>query len=155
MSRASHRKSRSRRRPSNRRRRHNSQDGTELTELTVTVPRDRAGALRRYAARLRKSNPAQREEVLWQLKHHLHELERFGIARMSLFGSVVRNAARRESDVDLLVEFNPGKPEGMLEFVQLKHLLEGILQRPVDLVTPANLKPRIRDRILAEAVRVL
>lgn len=150
MSRASHRKRRPRRRrPSY------SRDGEGLTSLTLSVPRDRAGALRRYAARLCKSHPARREEVLWQLKRHLRELERFGIARLSLFGSVVRNAARRESDVDLLVEFVPGHPEGMLEFVELKHLLEGILQRPVDLVTPANLKPRIRDRILAEAVRIL
>lgn len=152
MSRASHRKSR---RPRTRHRRPTGGDGAALTELTVTVPKDRVGALRRYAARLRKSNPARREEVLWRLKRHLHELERFGIARLSLFGSVVRNAARRESDVDLLVEFQPGRPDGMLEFVELKHLLEGILQRPVDLVTPANLKPRIRDRIQSEAVRVL
>lgn len=152
MSRASHRKGR---RPRTRHRHPAAHDGTDMTELTVTVPADRAGALKRYAARLRKSNPARREEVLWHLRRHLHELERFGIARMSLFGSVVRNAARRESDVDLLVEFQPGRPGGMLEFVELKHLLEGILQRPVDLVTPANLKPRIRDRILTEAVRVL
>lgn len=130
-------------------------DDTELTELTVTVPRDRVGALKRYAGRLRKSNPARREEVLYRLRRHLHELDRFGVTGLRLFGSTVRNTARRESDVDLLVEFAPGRPDGMLEFVELKHLLEGILQRPVDLVTPANLKPRIRDRILSEAVRVL
>lgn len=128
---------------------------TDLTETTVTVPRDRVGALTRYARRLRHSRPARREEVLWRLRRHLHELDRFGVTGLALFGSVVRNVARRESDVDLLVEFAPGRPDGMLEFVALKHLLEGILQRPVDLVTPANLKPRIRDRILKEAVRVL
>lgn len=127
----------------------------EMTELTVTVPRDRVGALRRYAHRLRKSNPARREEVLWRLKRHLHELQRFGIASLALFGSTVRNAARRESDVDLLVEFEPGRPDGMLEFVELKHVLESIVGRPVDLVTPANLKPRIKGRIMAEAVRVV
>lgn len=130
-------------------------DGTEMTELTVTVPRDRIGALKRYAQRLRKSNPAQREEVLWRLRRSTHELERFGIASLSLFGSTVRNAARRESDVDLLVEFEDGRPDGMLEFVELKHVLESIVGRPVDLVTPANLKPRIKGRILAEAVRIL
>lgn len=143
-------------------RRHTQRRGTlggsgpaEMTELTVTVPRDRVGALRRYAHRLRKSNPARREEVLWRLRHNLHELERFGIASLSLFGSTVRNAARRESDVDLLVEFQEGRPEGMLEFVELKHVLESIVGRPVDLVTPANLKPRIKGRILAEAVRIV
>ncbi|MCA1941354.1 MAG: nucleotidyltransferase family protein [Caenispirillum bisanense] len=128
---------------------------TEMTELTVTVPRDRVGALKRYANRLRRSNPARREEVLWRLKRHLHELERFGIASLALFGSTVRNTARRESDVDLLVEFQDGRPDGMLEFVELKHVLESIVGRPVDLVTPANLKPRIKGRILAEAVRVV
>lgn len=127
----------------------------EMTELTVTVPRDRVGALKRYANRLRRSNPARREEVLWRLKRHLHELERFGIASLALFGSTVRNTARRESDVDLLVEFQDGRPDGMLEFVELKHVLESIVGRPVDLVTPANLKPRIKGRILAEAVRVV
>lgn len=127
----------------------------EMTELTVTVPRDRVGALKRYAGRLRRSNPARREEVLWRLKRNLHELERFGVASLALFGSTVRNTARRESDVDLLVEFQDGRPDGMLEFVELKHVLESIVGRPVDLVTPANLKPRIKGRILAEAVRVV
>ncbi|SOD89391.1 nucleotidyltransferase family protein [Caenispirillum bisanense] len=138
------------------RRRQSVENGpAEMTELTVTVPRDRVGALKRYAGRLRKSNPARREEVLWRLKRNLHELERFGIASLALFGSTVRNTARRESDVDLLVEFQEGRPDGMLEFVELKHVLESIVGRPVDLVTPANLKPRIKGRILAEAVRVV
>ena len=130
--------------------------GTEMTEVTVTVPKDRVGMLRKYAKRISRMRPADREQVVWHLKRQAQVLEqRFGVTSLSLFGSVARGEMKRESDVDLLVEFAPGRPAGMLEFVDLKAWLESILSRPVDLVTPANIKPRIRDRILKEAVRVL
>lgn len=129
---------------------------TKMTEVTVTVPRDRVGILKHYAKRLSRSRPAQREDVLFHLRRHTAELQqRFGVSGLLLFGSVVRNESKRESDVDLLVEFVPGRPDGMLEFVMLKQWLESILNRPVDLVTPANLKPRLRPIILREAYRVL
>ena len=112
--------------------------------------------LRKYAKRISRMRPADREQVVWHLKRQAQVLEqRFGVTSLSLFGSVARGEMKRESDVDLLVEFAPGRPAGMLEFVDLKAWLESILSRPVDLVTPANIKPRIRDRILKEAVRVL
>lgn len=128
----------------------------EMTEVTVTVPRDRVGMLKHYARRISRARPAQREEVLYHLRRHVDDLHgRFGVVGLLLFGSVVRGASRRESDVDLIVEFEPGRPGGMLEFVALKGWLESILGRPVDLVTPDTLKPRLRERILKEAVRVL
>lgn len=128
----------------------------DMTEVTVTVPRERVRTLRNYAKRLSKSRPAQREEVLWHLRRHAQELrDRFGVTHLALFGSTVRGENRRESDVDLLVEFEEGRPAGMFEFVDLKGWLESILQRPVDLVTPTNLKPRIKGRILNEAVRII
>jgi predicted nucleotidyltransferase len=131
-------------------------EAAEMTEITVTVPRDRIGMLRKYAKRISRLRPANREQVLWHLKRQARVLkDRFGIRSLALFGSVVRGEMRRESDVDLLVEFEDGYPAGMLEFVELKNWLEGVLSRPVDLVTPANIKPRIRDRILKEAVRVI
>lgn len=128
----------------------------ELREVTVSVPADRIGMLRKYAQRISRNRPAQREEVLWHLRHHAASLiQRFGVRRLALFGSVAQGRSRRESDVDLLVEFEPGRPSGMLEFVELKGWLESVLGRPVDLVTPANLKERIRHRILREAIDVL
>lgn len=128
----------------------------DMAEVTVTVPADRVGMLRKYAQRISRRRPAERDQVLWHLRRHADELaQRFGVASLSLFGSVARGRSRRESDVDLLVEFEPGRPSGMLEFVELKGWLENILGRPVDLVTPTNLKPRIRERVLKEAIRVL
>lgn len=57
---------------------------------------------------------------------------------------------RPDSDVDLLVEFS--RPIGLFEFVRLQRELSQILGHRVDLVTPAALKPQLRDRILGEAV---
>lgn len=128
----------------------------EMTEVTVAVPKDRVGTLRKYAKRISRMRQADRDQVVWLLRRQAEVLKsRFGVTSLALFGSVARGESRRESDVDLLVEFAPGRPGGMLEFVTLKGWLESIVNRPVDLVTPANIKPRIRQRILKESVRVI
>jgi uncharacterized protein len=90
------------------------------------------------------------ERALEILSKHRHELQQFGVRSIALFGSVVREEARPESDIDILVEF--GRPIGLLAFLQLQHRLEDLLGRRVDLVTPAALKRQLRDRILKEAV---
>lgn len=126
-----------------------------LTDVTVWVPTEKAEAVRRYAARIgHRRKPAQRDDIIEQLRRHRARLDRFGVRSLALFGSVVRNQARRDSDVDLLVEFEAGRPDGLFQFVELKNVLEGLLGRPVDLITAANIKPRLRDRILGEAVVV-
>lgn len=76
-------------------------------------------------------------------------LDAFGVARLSLFGSFARDEGRDDSDVDLLVEFN--RPVGLFEFVRLQRQLAEIVGHRVDLVTPAALRPRLKDRILSEA----
>jgi len=73
---------------------------------------------------------------------------RHHIARLALFGSVLRDDFRADSDVDILVEFLPGHVPG-LRFVTIERELSELLQgRRVDLVTPKFLTPRIRDRVL-------
>ena len=73
------------------------------------------------------------------------------IHRLSLFGSVLRDDFRPDSDVDALVEFEPGHTPGF-EFVSIQHELSAILgNHAVDLVSPKFLNRRIRDRILSEA----
>ena len=69
---------------------------------------------------------------------------------LALFGSVVRDEARADSDVDILVEF--ARPVGLLAFLRLKRYLEDILGRPVDLVTSKALRPQWRERIIREAI---
>jgi uncharacterized protein len=94
-----------------------------------------------------------RNEVLFKLKAHRQELtESYGIASLYLFGSVARDEARSDSDVDLLVEFD--KPVGIFLFIGLQQELEAILGCKVDLGTKRSLKTRIKDQVLQEAIRV-
>lgn len=77
---------------------------------------------------------------------------RYGIRRLSLFGSVPRGTARRESDVDLLVEFEPGRTPGLIGLAQIEAELSALLGgRTVDLRTPQDLSRYFRDEVLRTA----
>jgi uncharacterized protein len=75
-------------------------------------------------------------------KHH--------IRRLAFFGSVLRDDFRPDSDVDVLVEFEPGRVPGLAFFAMEQELSE-ILGRRVDLNTPQFVSPYLRERVLAEA----
>lgn len=76
---------------------------------------------------------------------------RYHVRELAVFGSVLRDDFREDSDIDILVEFEPGAPIGLLEYSALKHELAGLLQREVDLVEKAGLKRFIRDQVLDSA----
>ncbi len=73
-----------------------------------------------------------------------------GIRRLALFGSVLRNDFLPDSDVDVLVEFHPGVRVG-LAFIRMQDDLSAILNRKVDLHTPASISRYFRDEVLHEA----
>ena len=73
-----------------------------------------------------------------------------GIRRLALFGSALRADFRPESDLDLLVEFEPGRRVG-LAFIRLQDDLSRLLGRTVDLHTPASLSRHFRGAVLGEA----
>ena len=77
-----------------------------------------------------------------------------GVRRLALFGSVQRNAAQADSDVDVLVEFQPGQ-KTYDHFFALGDLLERVLNRSVELVTPESLPLFLKACILAEAKDVV
>jgi predicted nucleotidyltransferase len=91
--------------------------------------------------------------LLEDLDHdRLAELcRRHGIARLALFGSAARGQLEAESDIDVLVEFVPGRRVG-LRFITVQEELEELMGRKVDLNTRAFLSPYFRDRVVAEAV---
>ena len=93
----------------------------------------------------------ERDKILALLKSRKRRLKKFGIHSLSIFGSVARDQARENSDVDILVDFE--KPIGLFEYARLKMYLEEILERPVDLVTPEALRQELREDILREAIR--
>lgn len=84
----------------------------------------------------------------------LQELcRRHGIRRLALLGSRLHGEARPDSDVDLLVEFQPGASVG-LRFFRIQDELTGLFGHPVDLSTPGFLSPNFRDQIVNEAVGI-
>jgi uncharacterized protein len=93
----------------------------------------------------------RRQEVLTILISHQNTLKTFGVKSLMLFGSVARDEARTDSDIDLLVEFE--HPVGLFTFVRLKRYLEKILESSVDLGTPDSLKPYLREPVFREAIR--
>jgi predicted nucleotidyltransferase len=83
---------------------------------------------------------------------NLHDIcRRYPIRRLALFGSVLRDDFRRESDVDVLVEWTPGAVVGFRVFDLERELSELLGNRRIDLVNAKYLNPRLRERILGSA----
>jgi predicted nucleotidyltransferase len=94
-----------------------------------------------------------RAQALQLLAQHKPELaRRFGVTDLALFGSVVRDAARPDSDVDVLVSFDG--PATSSRYFGVQFYLEDLLGCPVDLVTDKALRPQLRPYIEKEAVHV-
>ncbi len=94
-----------------------------------------------------------RSNILTILASNAATLRRdFGVTHLSLFGSYVRDEARADSDVDILVEFDPDRRIGMFAFARLGIELKRLLGKEVDLVTRAAIRPSMRDQIQREAV---
>jgi hypothetical protein len=89
--------------------------------------------------------------VLQLLTDQQARLRARGVRRIGLFGSVARDEARPGSDMDFLVEFEPGR-KTFDNYMDLKDFLEQLFERRVDLVTSEGIKPQLRDRILSEAI---
>lgn len=77
--------------------------------------------------------------------------ERNHILKLSLFGSILTNRFRPESDVDVLVEFQPGHIPGFFGLARMERELSALLGRKVDLRTPQDLSRYFRDDVLAGA----
>ena len=95
--------------------------------------------------------PPSLDEVLETIQASRSLLDQYGVRRLSVFGSVARGTPHPGSDIDLLVEF--ARPVSLFDLVGLQNELQALLGRPVDLVTEEGLRPSMRDRVVAEAVR--
>lgn len=84
------------------------------------------------------------------MMRHRAELARYHVKALYLFGSVARDEARADSDVDVLVDFTSSPTFD--DFMGLKIYLEDMLGRRVDLVTRNAMRPRLREAILREAI---
>ena len=94
-----------------------------------------------------------RDEVLNVLRAHKPILaQRFGVTGLALFGSVVRDQAGEDSDIDILVRFSG--PATSKAYFGLQFYLEDLLGRPVDLVTDKALREELRPYVEQEAIHV-
>lgn len=95
----------------------------------------------------------EKDEVLKTLVRLKPELsKRFGVIRLALFGSTVRNEARPDSDIDIVVAFDG--PATSKKYFGVQFLLEDELGHPVDLVTEKAMRPELRPYIDREAINV-
>ncbi len=133
------------------------------------APRNRARRAEIIKGRVERSFPdrrprARRGRALGRVhpdaprlsRRRLNALARdHGLRRIALFGSVVRTDFRRDSDIDVLVEPRPDSELTLLKLIGIEHEMERLLDRDVDVVTPAGLRGDMRARIEREAVPIL
>jgi len=93
---------------------------------------------------------ASKDDILVVVRENKDRIRNLGVRRLGLFGSFVRGDHRPGSDIDLLVEFEPGR-KTFETFMDLSFLLEELLQRKVELVTPESLShnkvPELRKEL--------
>lgn len=94
-----------------------------------------------------------RDDAIALLQSHEAELHEAGVGRLYLFGSVARNEARADSDVDLFFDAASSR-FSLIELVHAQERIKAILGTSADLMTRGSLHPLLRPQIEAEAVRV-
>ncbi|MEQ8804263.1 MAG: nucleotidyltransferase domain-containing protein [Rhodospirillales bacterium] len=128
-----------------------------FVDVTVTVPRDKAAAVRRFARGMMASQD-RLAIVLRTLRDNRANLEALGVTHAGVFGSTARGDYRPDSDVDVLIEMDPNAKRGMLDLLRavgairenVQHVLPGI---GVDVVQRETLQSRLRPSVEAEVVR--
>ena len=94
-----------------------------------------------------------RAEVIQVLKRHEAELKKLGVEHLFLFGSVARDDAKGDSDIDLFFDHEKGRL-GLYELMDVKERAQEILGRSTDIMTRASLHPVLRERSEETALRV-
>jgi len=87
-----------------------------------------------------------KEELFALLRNHRNKIRDLGVKRVGLFGSFARGRQNRESDIDVLVEFERGQ-KTFDHFIHLAYLLEELCERRVEVITPESLSPYLKPHI--------
>ena len=88
-----------------------------------------------------------KQELFMLLRSREDKIRGLGVKRLGLFGSFVRGEQNQTSDVDMLVEFERGQ-KTFDHFIHLAFLLEELLERPVEVLTPESLSPYLKPHII-------
>ena len=93
--------------------------------------------------------PQTKKDIVSAIQENRDKIKALGVRKLGLFGSFVREEQRPDSDIDLLVEFQP-EQKTFDNFIQLSFFLEDILKQPVELVTTESLSPYLGPYIIEE-----
>lgn len=104
-----------------------------------------------------KAKNLTRDEIIEKLRKHKDELKLYGVKRIGLFGSFIRNEQKRKSDIDLVVEFELShfgrNFKGLFDaYMEVSSYLENLLGRKVDILTPVSIET-IRIKEVAEGIK--
>lgn len=95
-----------------------------------------------------------RIDAVRKLQQHADAVRGMGATALYLFGSTARNEARASSDLDLFIDYDPGKRFSLIDLIGIKQFLEENLAVAVDVTTRSSLHPMLRDDIEQSAIRV-
>ncbi len=110
--------------------------------------------IQKHTAR-RAAGAAQREALVARLRAHADELRERGIVSLSIFGSRARGEGRPDSDLDVLIAYDPQRPFTLYDLVRTERLLEDLTGLDVHISTRDGFPPHQLGRVLKEAVSVL
>jgi len=92
------------------------------------------------------------QEILAKLRENEAALHARGVSHAALFGSRARGDARPDSDIDIMVEFDPAAHVTVFNYAGLKDYIAGLFDGPVDVVSRAGLKPYVRPAVITDAI---
>jgi predicted nucleotidyltransferase len=97
----------------------------------------------------------RRDEIIARIRKHADAIRAEGATELYLFGSAARDEMGEKSDIDVFVDYDPNSRFSLLNMSGIRLLIMDETGREVDITTRDSLHPRLKQRILAQAVRVL
>jgi predicted nucleotidyltransferase len=100
-----------------------------------------------------KETIRDKDQILNMITNNQEIIKGFGVSKIGLFGSYVRNEQNKKSDIDMIVQFEEGK-KSYMGFINLADYLEDLFDKKVDLLTDKAISPYMKSRIKKEAIYV-